>query len=192
VQGDAAGARARLSEAVALAREQDQGTLLVFALYWLGSAEHAQRARAVARASLREGLALARRIGHRPGVGHTLFRLGEVAEAEGEHEEARRCYLEGLETLEAIADRWGMAVVLDALGRLSVVVGQAERGARLLGAAEALCELIGASVLPSEREGYDRAVAEARLALGEPAFAAAWAEGRTLPLDQAVAHARGP
>jgi hypothetical protein len=82
-----------------------------------------------------------------------------------------------------------MAQVLDALGRLSVLVGQPERGARLLGAVEALCDLTGAQILASER--HRSAVAAARLVLGEPAFAAAWAEGRGLRLDQAVALARG-
>jgi hypothetical protein len=81
-----------------------------------------------------------------------------------------------------------MAQVLDALGRLAVAAGQADRGARLFGAIEALCEVTGAQVLASEDQR--RAVGEARGALGEEAFAAAWAEGRGLRLDQAILLAR--
>jgi non-specific serine/threonine protein kinase len=191
IEGDAAAARTRLTEAAALAREPGMERLLVFALYWLGSAEHMQRDFSRARVSLEEGLELARRTGLRPGVGHTLFRLGEVAASVGDLEEARRRHLESLAVVEETSDRWGMAMVLDALGRLAVAMGEAERGARLLGAVEALCEVTGASVLPSDRRGYDRAVANARRALGDRAFAAAWAEGRTLPLEQAAAQARG-
>ncbi len=189
--GDMATARPLLSEAVALARRcHDAGEmLLVFCLFWLGTGEHGLGEWSAARASLNEGLALARRIGSRPGIGHTLFRIGEVAESTGDYDEARRRYLESLCTLDEAQDRWGMAQVLDALGRLAVTAGDAEHGARLLGAVEALCELIGAQILASERQRG--AVATARGALGEPAFAAAWAHGRSLRLEHAVSHARG-
>lgn len=40
---------------------------------------------------------------------------------------------------------------------------------------------------PSERVGYERLMAEARTHLDDPAFAAAWAEGEALTLEQAVA-----
>jgi hypothetical protein len=45
------------------------------------------------------------------------------------------------------------------------------------------------SLSPAERGAYEAAVAAARAALGADAFAAAWAEGRALPLEQAVAEA---
>ncbi len=188
--GDPAAARGALASAVALARAPAQESMLVFALYWLGAAEHEQRDLASARASLDEGLALARRIDLRPGVGHILFRLGEVTESAGDHDAARLRYVESLSAMEETADRWGQATVLDALGRLAVTAGQAQRGARILGAASALCELIGASVLSGA--GHHRAVADARSALGDRAFAEAWGEGRALPLDQALAYARSP
>jgi hypothetical protein len=40
-----------------------------------------------------------------------------------------------------------------------------------------------------ERPSCERCMATARAALGEAAFAAAWAEGRAMPLDEAVAYA---
>ena len=36
---------------------------------------------------------------------------------------------------------------------------------------------------------YERTVAEGRAALGEAAFAMAWAEGRAMSLDQAIEYA---
>jgi non-specific serine/threonine protein kinase len=191
VRGDAAAARPFLEEAVALAREQEDEVRLVFALYWLGTAQHAQRDVALARASLTEALAIARRHDNRPGIRHVLYVLGDLAQSEGDNAEARRHYLESLRTMEGSTDRWGLAMVLDALGRLAVVAGQPERGAHLLGATEALCELIGGSVLPGGRayDDADTAYARAQRTLGEPAFAAAWAHGRTLTLAEAVAYA---
>ena len=42
----------------------------------------------------------------------------------------------------------------------------------------------------AEREEYDRVVAEVCTELDESAFKAAWAEGRAIPLDEAMAHAQ--
>ena len=62
----------------------------------------------------------------------------------------------------------------------------------MLGVAEALLKEVGARVHnyyvpdPSLRE---RAVAEARAVLGEATFEAAWARGREMSFEQAVAYA---
>ncbi len=58
--------------------------------------------------------------------------------------------------------------------------------ARLWGTAEALREAIGALMHPVYRTEYEQAVAAARTELGEEAFAAAWAEGRTAPVEQVI------
>jgi hypothetical protein len=42
---------------------------------------------------------------------------------------------------------------------------------------------------PAERAEYEQVLAGLRAALGEPAFAAAWAEGEATPLEQALADA---
>ena len=55
--------------------------------------------------------------------------------------------------------------------------------------AEALRETIDAAIAPAEDTGYERALANARAALGEAGFAAAWATGQALSTDQAVAEA---
>src|SRR5438067_10086591 len=66
---------------------------------------------------------------------------------------------------------------------------QAERAIRLLGAGEAFCETLGARPPVADVSDYGRTVADARTALGEPAFAAAWADGRELSLDRAIEYA---
>jgi hypothetical protein len=68
---------------------------------------------------------------------------------------------------------------------------QLERAARLCGAAAALREAIGAPLSAAERTDFDRTVAAVRAALGEEAFAAVWACGQALPLEQAIAEALG-
>jgi len=76
---------------------------------------------------------------------------------------------------------------LISLAGLEAALGQAERAARLFGAADVLREAMGVRLSVSEREAYDRDIAVARSALGEGPFAAAWAAGRALSLDEAVA-----
>jgi tetratricopeptide (TPR) repeat protein len=182
--GDLDGAARLLTEGVALARVTGHDLMLAFALYWMATAELARGDLTAARAALAEDLELVRRRGHTMGLGHALLRLGEVAEAEANLDEARRHYLDSTRHVDP-TDGWGLAQVLDGLGRVSVGEGRPDRGARLFGAVEALCERTGAQIRDSEPQR--RAVAEAHRALGEPAFAAAWAEGRALRQDEAIA-----
>lgn len=86
---------------------------------------------------------------------------------------------------------------------MAFLQGQAAWAARVWGAAEALRETYGLARLDTftlpyqlllERaahECYERALASARAQLGEAAFAAAWAEGRSMTLKQ-VLSANGP
>jgi DNA-binding NarL/FixJ family response regulator len=60
----------------------------------------------------------------------------------------------------------------------------------LWGAAEALREAIGAPIPPVYRGAYERAVRAARAQCGEKAFAAAWTQGRTMPLEHILATQR--
>jgi hypothetical protein len=75
------------------------------------------------------------------------------------------------------------------LAAVAVAQAQRERAARLFGTAEELRAAMGALLPPAERAEHDRAAAAIRTALGAAAFAAAWAEGRAMSLDEAVADA---
>jgi non-specific serine/threonine protein kinase len=76
---------------------------------------------------------------------------------------------------------------LEGMAWLAAAQGQPERAARLGGAIEALREALSAALHPVLYGGHDRAVQYIRQALGEEACTAAWAQGRLLPLDEAVA-----
>jgi hypothetical protein len=66
---------------------------------------------------------------------------------------------------------------------------QWERAARLSGAAEAVYADLGTALPVNSGAEYWRMVSDARSALGEEAFAAAWAEGRAMSLEAAVGYA---
>jgi hypothetical protein len=79
---------------------------------------------------------------------------------------------------------------LDFFASLALACGQPTRAARLMGAAEAVREDQEMPLEPVyRRDVYDALLASARAALDRESFAAAWAEGRTMSLEQAVAYA---
>jgi hypothetical protein len=85
-----------------------------------------------------------------------------------------------------------MCWCLAGLAGAAVLDEEPERAARLWGAAEALRTSIDGRVSPANRanrERLERLMAEARAQLGDAAYAAAWAEGAKLTLEQAVVEA---
>src|SRR5262249_17869481 len=82
-----------------------------------------------------------------------------------------------------------IALGLEQLAVTAAAAGQGRRAARLLGASAALRATIGAPLPPPEQNDVTQAAATARVALGEGAWAAAYAKGRRLALDQAIREA---
>jgi hypothetical protein len=96
---------------------------------------------------------------------------------------------EALTLYQTLGDPRRCAVGLEGLASTAGMAGRGERAARLLGAAEALRETLGAPIPPHERADVERAVADARTTLGEEVWAQALAAGRALTLAQAIAEA---
>lgn len=67
------------------------------------------------------------------------------------------------------------------------IKGDGIGAARLLGAAEALREVAGTGMLAIERAEYQGEVSHLRGILDPAAFAQAWADGRSLSIDAAIA-----
>jgi DNA-binding CsgD family transcriptional regulator len=115
--------------------------------------------------------------------------LGELATDRGELDRAEALGREGLRRAWAIGERRYLAGALAGLARTAAARGDPARAARLYGAVDAVLEATGANLPMTAVLGYERARAAVRAALGEPAFAAARAGGRALPLPEAVAEA---
>ena len=81
---------------------------------------------------------------------------------------------------------------LEGLGCVASARGNYVRAARLFGAAELLRE----SLRSRRDRDYQREIAQhmnsAQTALGDIAFASAWAEGRAMTLEQAIEYALTP
>jgi ATP/maltotriose-dependent transcriptional regulator MalT len=142
---------------------------------------------ALARAWFEESLVIVQEVGDRDGVLETLLGLARVAVAQGDLAEARRRYQQGLTTLHEMGSQQFLAVCLEGLAALETGQGEPRQAARLWGAAEVLREVMGTPMHPVDRASYEQARAQTRATLGEQAFAAAWAEGRMLTPEQALA-----
>lgn len=118
------------------------------------------------------------------GMGESLLGLGRPNEAAG-------WLRKGLAHSWRQGDRACTSYALAGLGTAAALDEEPERAARLWGAAEALRTSIGCRPAPAARATYERAVALARAALGDDAFARAWAAGSALGTAQAVGEALG-
>jgi hypothetical protein len=102
-------------------------------------------------------------------------------------------YEESLVLCRELGDKVGIIASLAGLGGLAVGAGgeEVERGARALGAVEALSESTGAVLEAADRSLYERNIARARAHLGEETFRRAWEEGRAMSMEEAVEYALG-
>jgi DNA-binding NarL/FixJ family response regulator len=91
-----------------------------------------------------------------------------------------------------LGDRLLISQFIVELAEVAAAQGDCPLAARVLGAAEALRESIGATLLPAYVDPCERAVAAARTGLSEEVFAAVWAEGRTMSPEQVLAALKQP
>jgi len=139
-----------------------------------------------AASQVEQALALFKEMQLQHGTALSLYALAHVAEASANHADSQALYEQGIVLARKSGDK--LTVIFGLEGVAAAVAGQGNSAwaAYLWGAAEARREMIGAPLPPVERVPYQRAVTVARTRLGEQAFAAAWAEGRTMSPEQAL------
>ena len=188
-EGDHERAAALYQEGLALHREQGEKLGIALSLINLGCIVQCQGDDERAGALYEESLALHRELGNKPGVAAAVVNLAYVAQHRGDRRRAAALSAESLALRRELGDEVGIAECFVALAGVAAAQGQAERAARLLGAAEALVEPARLRADPVVRIEYDRNLAAARVGPDEAGFAAAWAAGRALPREQAIAYA---
>jgi tetratricopeptide (TPR) repeat protein len=115
-----------------------------------------------------------------------LGNLASIAWNEGDRSRAAALQREALPLRRALWDVLALANSLANGAEFAAVGGRPEVAARLLGAAEALRVRGGVTIDPFNLGDPQALMGRVREQLGEPAFAAAWAQGESLPLDQAI------
>jgi predicted ATPase/DNA-binding CsgD family transcriptional regulator len=146
-----------------------------------------EKANARAVPLIEEGLRGFRQIGDQWNISVTLHKLGDAAREQRQFDTALGHYQECLAHSWAQRDQLGVADALLRLAQILVERGDPEPAARLFAAAEAQHERAGVKLYWEVRAGYEAAVSRCREMLGDERFQAAWAAGRALPAEQAVA-----
>jgi predicted ATPase/DNA-binding CsgD family transcriptional regulator len=193
-QGDLARAHAVAEECLALKRELGTRSAFAEVLPVLAEITFYQGDTTTARLLLEKTCAFYREVGNERRLAWTLSLLGKVIAAQGNLAAARAFYEESLIRGKGVNSHLSFLDMASALEGLAVVVAAQEEptwAARLWGAAEALREAYSTPLPPVYRADYEQTVVAARTQLGEQLFALAWAEGRTMTPEQALA-AQGP
>jgi non-specific serine/threonine protein kinase len=188
--GSYARAREYLYEGLTLARSSGEPTNVIFALAYLGELDEQEGLLETAKALYLESLDVSRNAGNLRGWDFALLRLGAVARMQGDLTRAHKYLGECLALAWRIGHGWGIRNLLNEYAWLAEVEGHHRRSARLLGAMARAQEAAG--VLAGWVGATDGAMRDrVRERLGENAFAAAWAEGQAMTLEQTVAYALG-
>jgi tetratricopeptide (TPR) repeat protein len=190
-RSDPDGARAALEESLALFRALGDPWQCSVALNALAGLAHGAGARAEARRRYQEALALRRGVGDRRGIAIVLHNLGVLAAQEGDATRATERFREGLVLFRDVGDRHGVAWCLAGLAGASAA-DQPARAATILGAVTPHLSPGATALHPPAPAGRERTLAAVRRALGGAAFAAAWAAGEAMSLEQATDFALAP
>lgn len=188
-QEDYITARALFEEALAIRREHGDQRLVAHSLMNLGLVQYHQQDYTAARALFEESLAIWRRFGDDVGAAHVLDHLSMVAYAQGDYPSVLALLRESLIIRSKISSNIHILNNLVGFGELAVASGQLRRGVRLLGATAAHWEAM--SVVPEQdsRRNHEAAVASAQAQLEADAFSRAWAEGKAMTIEEAIAYA---
>jgi tetratricopeptide (TPR) repeat protein len=156
--------------------------------YWIsGWAALVRGDAATAQAQMEQCLALFQEMEDRWHGCWAIAALGRIKAYRGDLAAALAFYEQSLAIARELNDDWLLATCLERWANVVAKQGKCELAAHLWGAAESLHERCGIPLLPLDHVDYEPAVGSARKELGEEAFAAAWAEGRMMTLEQVLA-----
>jgi non-specific serine/threonine protein kinase len=178
-------------ESARLAREQGDSRLLGMALNNLGGGAVGRGDYERALKLFEESLAIGRELQDQDRLARTFGNLGFTTLMLGDVQRARSLLRDSLIAAREIGLVEGLIGGFVGLGAAYAREDPA-RAARLLGRADMLCEETGSGLEPLEGRVRDETEAELRARLGEDAYAAPYAEGPGLAVEDALALALGP
>jgi Tetratricopeptide repeat len=136
-------------------------------------------------------LAGTRTLGERWYESQILRTLALTSMLQGRYQQAESELRECLDVALELGDLAGVAIDLDRLGQAAVALGQPERAVVLAAAADRLRESVGGGLtVESGRWETEHPRDAARRQLTDSEIDRAWAQGRTMGLEDAVAYVR--
>ena len=188
-QGDNGRATELFRESLALSEEMGNRFGAAASLGNLAIVARHQGNQEEARQLLERSKELWRQLDDKHSLAITTRIQAMVATAQGNRDQAVALYQESLALSQPLGDRLGIAESMEGLAAIAVAEGQAERATRLLGGAEALREAAQTPIRPADRVEHESIVRAVRAVVKEETFKRLWAEGRAMPIEQAVADA---
>ncbi|HXM57951.1 MAG TPA: LuxR C-terminal-related transcriptional regulator [Candidatus Dormibacteraeota bacterium] len=158
----------------------------------LGVAELLLRDHPAAEAHLTAALAMLRTQGDREEIANALNNLGTLELDRGMPARARERYGESLTLLRAVGDDVRVAEGLEGMACVAGAEGRMDRALQLAGAASALRETLGSPAAEEVRVLIQSRLDALRAAAPARAASRAWAAGRALTSDAAIALALAP
>ena len=189
-QGDLSQSKALAEESLAIARELNDKTQISFMLNSLGEIARQQEDYESAREFYEEALVLARQESLKALISVLTQNLASVACFQGDNNAALSFALESLKISEELGDKINIGIALGIFAALAAATGETEKAARLFGAMQAIYDAIGYKLIKADQIFFDRYTNQARVAMGDEAYEAAFREGQMMRLKKAIALAR--
>ena len=180
---------AHAEEGLRLFRELDHNGGVVLGLNTLGELARLDGDYARAGQLYEECLALSKEMGNRQREAISLVNLSYVAYHQDDYNQAINCGKKALSLLNSLQVEHTIAVFLAIIAGPIGARGKPKLAARLLAASETQMEAMGASFKPQDKLEVDQFKNVIREQLGKTEFNKAWAKGRVLTMEQALAEA---
>jgi predicted ATPase/DNA-binding SARP family transcriptional activator len=187
--GDYAQAMTLLKESLELERQQGNKFGIIMALNNLALALTYQHQYEAAAAVSSESVTLGKELGDKLGLGVAFLNIGMGAIDQKRYDQAVAALQESLLLFQDQGFKLGVAACLEECAAIAAMCRDPKHAARLYGIAETLRQELNAPLWPTERIRYQHYLSIAQQHLSETLFAAAYAEGRNLTFEQAVAEA---
>jgi tetratricopeptide (TPR) repeat protein len=168
-----------------IARDLEDAEGIALSLLYLGRAAHMRGDDTHASALLEDSLKVFEASHDSRGVAEVLLEMGRVTHSQGDDKQALAVCRRSLDRSRKLDNKTQIAFCLTLAGEI-LASRDTARATSLFGAAEALLRSLDAALDPSGSLGYERNLANARMQLGEEAFARAWQRGKSMTLGQAM------
>jgi len=188
-ENDPTSTRSLARESLSIAEELGDAWLIAYALHLLGIAAYIEGDYATSRGYYERSLAIRRELGYQEGISVLLSLLGIVAVREQEFARAHALFTEALSTMRGLMSEWGMSVNVATFAGLAGAQGRLIEAVRLAGASASLREAWQTPLIPLIESVIDEGLTRARQVLDPATYAAAWAEGQAMSLEQSLAAA---
>jgi predicted ATPase/DNA-binding NarL/FixJ family response regulator/Tfp pilus assembly protein PilF len=142
-----------------------------------------------ARRQFEQSVAVKRLLGDSLGLALSLAKLGEVIGTQGDIRLAHQLLGESVALQRELGDVYSMAFGLERFAIVAAAHGRAQRALQLAGAASAVREAIGTPLSAAAQAALAARFAPARANVRKDLADAAWARGRAMSMDAAVAFA---